>query len=268
MILNRVLIYILYIILRTVLRLLFILFISFLNIFVGDFSVLELFEDTIDINRKDKETIFVSLGSHCGPAGILRELGLRKCAFPFDWIVTSNTDVLIELLNNDFQGLLETKNLKRDVLNPGLILNILYDIHFLHEWHLRDLNFTIENCTDNIQIMKEKYERRIDRFRKLKNYQGRVVFIRDTSNVETGTTEEEAICLRDALDKFFPDLDFSLVVINQKEESVNLSSIDQDRIFELAIDKSSYKSDPSIKTKKAEEMFLYLDRLYEISFSK
>ncbi len=72
-----------------------------------------------------------------------------------------------------------------------------------------------------------KYQRRIDRFRSLANYKGKVFFLRSAywgsvsdphrcyrivENLEI--TDEAALKLHDALRKRFPNLDFTLVIIN------------------------------------------------------
>ena len=38
--------------------------------------------------------VYISLGCDCSPATILKNLNLRNCALPFDWIDTSNGDII------------------------------------------------------------------------------------------------------------------------------------------------------------------------------
>jgi len=79
--------------------------------------------------------------------------------------------------------------------------------------------------------LQSKYRRRIERFKTLKNHQGKVIFIRAAyihstvdlnryytvpENIEI--SEEYALKLHHALEKYFPDIDFSLIVVNNHDQ--------------------------------------------------
>ena len=165
-----------------------------------------------------REPLFVSLGSYCITANMHRECGIRKAAFPFDWIVSFDGEKLIELLEEDFLYFLNEDYLK---VQGGSLLNTHYHLEFLNEgdW---------EAAGRNIKDFLPKCKRRIDRFRKLANYEGEVFFVR-TANLHSFTdsnriwkikenieiTREYGERLYAALKQYFPKLNFNLVIVNQ-----------------------------------------------------
>lgn len=169
------------------------------------------------------DPLFVSLGSTCEPAQMLKSCELRKCSLPFDWIVSLDGEALIEILENDFKNFLN-----EECFQPygpaGHLLHTYYHLEFLHEG---DFNRQFET---NLAQLKIKYQRRIERFRSLKNYQGKVFFIRNAfiysmtdphrffrSQDNLEISEEYALRLYQALKYFFPMLHFDLIIINCRD---------------------------------------------------
>ena len=166
------------------------------------------------------EILFVSLGSICEPAHEVRFCGLRKAAFPFDWIVSMDGEALIEMLSNDFQGLFDDRCFVP--FGPaGHLLQTRYHLEFLHEG---DFN---HRFNEQLCVLKDKYQRRIDRFRSLKTYEGKLVFLRYANpssmtdqnrfyhfkeNLEI--TEPYAQRLYRTLTSFFPRVDAYLIILN------------------------------------------------------
>jgi hypothetical protein len=54
------------------------------------------------------EKIFISLGTDCGVASILKNLNLRFCSLPFDWVVTYNG--VNDIITNNFIDYLPKDN--------------------------------------------------------------------------------------------------------------------------------------------------------------
>ncbi len=166
----------------------------------------------------------VSLGANCESAHIADAIGLRKAAFPLDWIVSGNIEKLIELLDKDFLHVLHESFLIPNELTSGL-LHTYYHLEFVHEGDFRGNNYR-----KNIEIFKTKYRRRVERFKNLASYRGKVYFIRIPDinamnervryypcidNLEV--TDTDAIRLYEALKRRFPHLDFTLVIVNYWE---------------------------------------------------
>jgi hypothetical protein len=165
--------------------------------------------------------LFISLGSQCEPAHMLRFCDLRKKAFPFDWIVSFDGNALIEILNDDF----------KHFLNDAFFLSYGPAGHLLHSYYhlefLHDGNFNGEHFVPLLHKLKNKYQRRIERFRQLAHYKQKVFFIRAAYQYSTTDphryykfednieiSDEYSLRLYNALKQRFPDLDFALIIIN------------------------------------------------------
>lgn len=191
------------------------------------FSVVILHADTenlggdINLEEMKGETLFVSLGCLCRPAAILRECGLRKVAFPFDWNITVDNEKFAELIEDDFLYFLD-ENFLLTHPNGSALINTYYHIEFVHDgdWLLHQKEASFLNFFS-------KYGRRIDRFRKLADYLGKVFFIRGAYiNIMKDEnrffqfpdcieiSECDAMMLSNALKKRFPALDFQLIIMN------------------------------------------------------
>jgi hypothetical protein len=167
--------------------------------------------------------ICISLGDGCGPAMMLRDLGLRREAFPFDWTV-SYWDAFIRAFTDDFQFFLT--DLKMRPGNQGVI--DYYGIHFTHDWptnenpHIDALNADFignnelfHSWQQALPLVRQKYARRIERFRNVCRGRDKVIFIRSgDSGADLPTIQNKAIAIRDYLKSQYPTLDFTLVYIS------------------------------------------------------
>jgi hypothetical protein len=115
---------------------------------------------------------YISLGNECSSAAVLKYLNLRKFALPFDWIQTT-AGQLYECLKDDFLNFhtnLTISSNKMHVID-------FYGIEYHHDYPRvnNDISNNIlgedniicndwENYTETVRV---KYERRINRFRKV-----------------------------------------------------------------------------------------------------
>lgn len=172
------------------------------------------------------DTLFVSLGSVCEVAHVLREIGLRHASYPFDWITTIDTQGFLSIFREDFAHFLDRYYLKAESKNPHPLLNTYHKMELLHDGRFDDEAFDV-----NMADLQTKYQRRIDRFRNLRQHEGKVVFMRHAykfsttdhhrvytcaENVEI--TDEHAIEIQARLKSYFPHLDFTLLVVNNHDE--------------------------------------------------
>lgn len=178
--------------------------------------------ENANLDQLIQEPLFVSLGSVCEVAHALRGCEMRKAAFPFDWITTIDSGKFLTLLEQDFCHFLNPTYLRAVSGNPGPLLNTYYHIEFLHEGDFRGRSYS-----PNMRKLQDKYQRRIERFRKLAEYPGKVVFMR-TAYIYSTTdphrlyycadnleiTDAYASKLYSILQSRFPKLDFTLVVVN------------------------------------------------------
>jgi hypothetical protein len=194
-----------------------------------------------------QEPLFVSLGSICATAHTHRECGIRKAAFPFDWIISFDGEKLIQLLEEDFLHFLNPDVLK---VSGQALLNDYYHLEFLNEGDWSDAAYDVKEFS-------LKCQRRINRFRQLANYQGKVFFVRTAypdslsdpfriwkikENIEI--TYEYAEKLHKTLKKYFPKLDFELIIMNGYDGSgFSIAEQSSDHILMVRIDSmiDSYK---------------------------
>merc|ERR1712019_110890 len=67
-----------------------------------------------------KEAEFVSLGCFCGVSSALQAAGLRKAAYPFDW-VRSSVEGVIHLFDSDFFDFLTFSAMKAEAGHQGFL---------------------------------------------------------------------------------------------------------------------------------------------------
>lgn len=174
------------------------------------------------------EVLYVSLGGHCEVASQLRHHNLRKDAYPFDWLITSSHDKFLEILDNDFQDFTNEDCIFRNPKYPLIPDNHCYECEFRHD----QVSIDNENLSAHIEEISVKYDRRITRFRCIREFKGKVFFIRSPFDIQNGgpylwwRDEQERITavqakeLKTALARFFPGVDFTLVIVNYAEENV------------------------------------------------
>lgn len=200
--------------------------------------------EEVNFNR---DFLFVSLGSHCQTAAQLSHYKLRTGAFPFDWLVSDSTDTLITLLRNDFNFFYDERYLIPKPTHPYHFLNTLYKIDFRHEWPFPDQTMSAERAQEMIAQAKPKYERRIERFKSLRKFKGKVIFLRTASSsdgnyywsqdthVNRTISQIQGQKLRDALHFFFPNLKFDLIIINYDKNAGNSVQQWGENIFEFKV---------------------------------
>jgi hypothetical protein len=161
----------------------------------------------------------VSLGASCTTAISLRDYGLRNAAYPLDWNVTSY-QALCEVLERDFDGYLDdvSPNPTSEGFDWGFVNK--YGIVHLHDIPPTDFvgDFTVEgpmhlgplrpDWKKYLPEVQKKYNRRIQRFRNLCNINKKVYFMRHEN-----LSKQQACTLRDIIQKTYPKLDFTLIII-------------------------------------------------------
>lgn len=172
-----------------------------------------------------KETLFVSLGSYCTPASLVRSCGHRKAAFPFDWNITLDLGKVIEMIDDGFAHFFDPQYLVPAV-NGSALYHTYYHIEFVH-----DGTWGGAEHDSNMEILQSKFERRIQRFKNLDSYEGKVYFLRSAyrysmedphrmyhiqENIEIN--DEDAMRLQRSLKKRFPNLDFTLIIVNNHQD--------------------------------------------------
>ena len=112
-----------------------------------------------NLHRRGGYKSVVSLGFFCGPSQELERIGLRSYSLPFDWLITEDFKVVLSLIENNFESFLQEETLEQEKeVNSKYYYDTEQGIHFYH-----DFSASI-NLPDQLQSVKEKYARRINRF--------------------------------------------------------------------------------------------------------
>lgn len=181
------------------------------------FLYISLFAD--HSNVFEKKYMLISLGNNCWTASAIKSAGLRDCAFPFDWLFTLDDEGLNKVFDDDFQHFTNEAFFSRDNYNAFSVRNNYYGMIFIHDWPFNKNKVSSCRYKQHLKAIKIKYERRIARFRQLQQYDGKVYFFRTFSTHqyiqgEYGWNTEKARKLKDSLDRYFPNLDFTLVILS------------------------------------------------------
>lgn len=128
---------------------------------------------------------YITIGYDCSPAAALREMNLRKCTLPFDWVQSS-----IHSIESCFQDDFAKYHTQLRLNDRKTRMIDIYGFEFPHDYPLLYDNATngpssgdvissivgegvydekqiAENWRDSYTIVKEKYDRRIERFREI-----------------------------------------------------------------------------------------------------
>ncbi len=176
---------------------------------------------------------FISLGGYCGPAQYLNEIGFRTAAFPLDWVFTWDIDGLVQCLEEDFLFFTDESCFQGTQIN--------------HRYHMRFFHDLPENpCSEQFPHLKAKYDRRIERFRSLRDFKGKVFFIRtwwarlaewNKGDFSQNTTWSQK--LKKALDHYFPTLDFVLIIYGY--EDLNIPKMEEiEGVVEIRIQRDAF----------------------------
>ena len=225
-------------------------------------------DERLELERK---TLFISLGSSCVPAGILRVSGLRSVAFPLDWLLSLDNQGLIKAIQDGFENLINDDFLIPDnFLIPkdwgASLIHVGYHFEFVHEG-----DFFGAESEKNMQRLIEKYQRRIERFRKLDEYSGTIVFVR--SCYSSGLTDphryfkcEEIIDISDedslnlywALKNRFPNTKIKLVILNEGDP---LDKVVVEKVLNDDLIKIRHGFQPAEFTKIAQFILLFSNEI-------
>ncbi len=100
----------------------------------------------------------ISLGWFCGPAMEIRQMGLRDASYPFDWLLTHNFSVVIDLIKKKrYIKLYDTEMLQYEA-DASKWYNREYLISLFHDFD------KYEKMSEQLSTVNEKYFRRMKRF--------------------------------------------------------------------------------------------------------
>jgi hypothetical protein len=159
----------------------------------------------------------ISLGSDCEVATQLNKYKLRHEAYPFDWMRTYVFSKLTQLIQNNFAHFLHGPLL---VKGHHSVTNKLYFMAFVHDFPTREnpsyerldeefAGIIIPNFVQFLPQVREKYARRIARFKKALYSNEPILFIR-SQHIQP----HEAAEFVQLISRLNPKLNFTLAVVS------------------------------------------------------
>jgi len=156
-----------------------------------------------------KYKFVISLGHGCQPAIHLKKNRLRKASFPLDWVATPQR-ALISLFDTRFDKFLDRDHLvaREHVGNyKEKIVNTFYNLTFFH-------HFSVGGLETELPIVQDKFDKRIKRLYSILESKYPVLFVR------TKLSKDWARQLVDILTTQFPQLKYTLLVVNRETEAL------------------------------------------------
>ena len=118
--------------------------------------------------------LFISLGSACEVVANIENHGLRHASFPFDWLLSVGPQAITQVLKDDFQFFLDEDYFDPHPYHRDVIVNRRYRIELRHDWLGTNLWDHFYQYRETLPEIREKYQRRIARFKSLGEYPGKV----------------------------------------------------------------------------------------------
>lgn len=127
---------------------------------------------------------YISLGSFCSVALELERIGLRETSSPFDWLI-SDFEGVIRAIDNHFADWLNYDNMLQNIEHKMQYKDEFYGCQFFHDFN------EIEPLENQIDEVREKYKRRIERFYRIISEP--TMFIRYIKNTKTESGENKEL---------------------------------------------------------------------------
>jgi hypothetical protein len=176
-----------------------------------------------NVNQITLPVELIGLGGSCMPAGAMRDLGLRKSAYPFDWMY-AKFESMIKAFEDDFKNFLNPESLH--IGNPDDRIVDYYGLEFVHDFPTIQSNAALEegqvvdqkkiraDWRNFIDPIREKYNRRIERLKSILHGQEKVIFFRQDYQP---LPKKDAINFRNLIQTLYPQLNFILILIEGTE---------------------------------------------------
>lgn len=165
--------------------------------------------------------IVIGVGQQCTIAIALREYGIRRAAYPFDWIICYH-DAIVRCLEDNFEHFFQPSSIQ--LRYDGKAIIDYYGHEFGHDFptishpietHGEEAyvpaNTIRKDWQDYLPRVYEKYQRRIARFRKVLSGTEHIYLIRH----ELALTPEKALQIQRIIQTQYPQLPFTLIAVGE-----------------------------------------------------
>ncbi len=135
-------------------------------------------QDILSANKlTSKYSCCISLGCECTIASSMQTIGIRSFSGPFDWMTSYDFPKLLYILETDFKDFMKSENLVPSFCTGGRpqeFTDIKYGFRYPHD--------VKESLYEEFPLIKQKYQKRINRFRKA--IKKPTAFIRKVSTID------------------------------------------------------------------------------------
>lgn len=121
--------------------------------------------------RGGEYSTVISLGCFCGVAQEMERFGLRSFSAPFDWLITEEFELVLQLIDTHFENFFQFDALEQQyAINPAYYFDSVNRIQIYHDFS------AFQPLEKQYGEVIKKYKRRIDQF--YRNIQKPSLFIR------------------------------------------------------------------------------------------
>ena len=178
-----------------------------------------------DILRHRQWDAVISVGGTCQVAYQIKRAGLRAFSGPFDWLFSTEPDMVTEALDKDFDGWLLRENLHEEPSQSECRKIFDDKYHTIHQ-HIFPADRTYEEAYDDVKTI---VDRRVRRFLSFKEGNKDILFVR------TNLTPDEAKAMGEVVSRRYGPNAYLLVVNHIREHEVRMLPQVRENVFTFEI---------------------------------
>ena len=200
--------------------------------------------------------LYISLGHDCFVKSYIINNLNQQPTYVFDWLRFYYVKDLIKIFKNNFDDFMNKKDFVSDIEAP--IGKSVPSENMVHKFN-KKFNYTIKHdftILDNFELIKEKYNRRIARFKKdCKNSE--TIFIRFIFN---GDNINDYLELYKELQNYSKN---SILILIHNQANININN---ENIYLIEYDEYTLYNNENFKNKKVENIISKIQKIVKDSF--
>lgn len=217
--------------------------------------------------KKKEYDIVYSLGYDCACALYMQSTQIRICSGPFDWLTNADFQTRINLILNNFDKFLEIDDLKFLPKNPNMFNdpycdyyeNLRNGFYYYHDFPIGD-----EEFSSVFSKVKEKYERRINRFYENIKIKEKVLLVY-FSHYEIGSDDLIKELCKKVCEKFNKNIDFLIIEYDKTKKGNEIESYTlDDNIKMYKLNTRKLDKDGNLKTSGNKRLCKPIFKQYEL----
>lgn len=200
--------------------------------------------------------LYISLGHDCFVKSYIINNLNQQPTYVFDWLRFYYVKDLIKIFKNNFDDFMNKKDFVSDIEAP--IGKSVPSENMVHKFN-KKFNYTVKHdftILDNFELIKEKYNRRIARFKKdCKNSE--TIFIRFIFN---GDNINDYLELYKELQNYSKN---SILILIHNQANININN---ENIYLIEYDEYTLYNNENFKNKKVENIISKIQKIVKDSF--